>query len=64
MIECLRATLNSAFNSVHHVLADKYAANQRRDQLHITMLAGDFWETLVPQLLHSTTGLGSKLAKS
>ena len=29
--------------SVHYVLADKYAANQQRGQLHIAMLAGDFF---------------------
>ena len=39
--------------SVHYVLADKYAANQRRGQLRIAVLAGDFWETLY---LHYTFG--------
>ena len=33
--------------SVHYVLADMYAANQRRGQLRIAVLAGDFWETLI-----------------
>ena len=48
--------------SVHYVLADKHTANQR-GQLHIAMLAGDFWETLVLWLLHSTTGLNNMSAK-
>ena len=49
--------------SVDHVLADKYAANQRGAQLRIAMLAGDLWNTLVLRLLHSTTGLSNKSAK-
>ena len=54
---CLQKT------SVHYLLADKYAANQRGAQLRIAMLAGDFWETLVVRLLHSRTGLSNKSAK-
>ena len=48
---CLQKT------SFHYVLADKYAANQQRGQLRIAMLAGDFLETLILLLLHSTPGL-------
>ena len=49
--------------SVHYVLADKHADNQRRGQIHISMLAGDFGELLILWLPHSTTGLSNKSAK-